>query len=111
MPDSLINPDLRFNSYGTYLRRHFGCRVSKVNVDGGFTCPNRDGVKGTGGCIYCNNTSFSPPGTVPVVPIGTQMAEGMAYHRVRLGSEKFIIYFQKFTNTYAPADRLRELFT
>ena len=110
MPDSFIHTDLRFNSYGSYLRRRFGCRVSKINVDGGFTCPNRDGSKGTGGCIYCNNASFSPPGTQPVVPIETQMAEGMAYHRHRLGSEKFIIYFQKFTNTYAHVDRLRDLF-
>ena len=110
MPDSFIHTDLRFNSYGSYLRRRFGCRVSKINVDGGFTCPNRDGSKGTGGCIYCNNASFSPPGTQPVVPIETQMAEGMAYHRRRLGSEKFIIYFQKFTNTYAHVDRLRDLF-
>ena len=111
MPDSLINPDLRFNSYGTYLRRRFGCRVSKVNVDGGFTCPNRDGSRGTGGCIYCDNASFSPGGTVAEKPIETQMAEGMTYHRRRLGSEKFIVYFQKFTNTYAPVERLRDLYT
>ena len=111
MPDSLINPDLRFNSYGTYLRRRFGCRVSKVNVDGGFTCPNRDGSRGTGGCIYCDNASFSPGGTVAEKPIETQMADGMAYHRLRLGSEKFIVYFQKYTNTYAPAERLRDLYT
>lgn len=111
MSDSLINPDLRFNSYGTYLRRRFGCRVSKVNVDGGFTCPNRDGVRGTGGCIYCDNASFSPGGTIPEKPIELQMDEGMAYHRHRLGSEKFIVYFQKFTNTYAPVERLRDLYT
>lgn len=110
MEGTLINPDLRFNSYGTYLRRRFGCRVSKVNVDGGFTCPNRDGAKGSGGCIYCDNSSFSPPGTQSLTPIEIQMAQGMAYHRQRLGSEKFIIYFQKYTNTYAPADRLRDLF-
>lgn len=111
MSDSLINPDLRFNSYGTYLRRRFGCRVSKVNVDGGFTCPNRDGARGTGGCIYCDNASFSPGGTVPEKTIELQMDEGMAYHRHRLGSEKFIVYFQKFTNTYAPVERLRDLYT
>jgi len=110
MSEGFIHSDLRFNSYGSYLRRRFGCRVSKVNVDGGFTCPNRDGAKGSGGCIYCDNSSFSPPGTQPVVPLETQMAEGMAYHRRRLCSEKFIVYFQKFTNTYAPIDRLRELF-
>ncbi len=106
----MIHPDLRINSYGSYLRRRFGCRVSKVNVDGGFTCPNRDGNRGTGGCIYCDNSSFSPRGTQPVIPIETQMADGMAYHRKRLGSEKFIVYFQKFTNTYAPAEKLADLY-
>src|SRR5690242_11974144 len=110
MPDSFIHKELRINSYGSTLRRRFGCRVSKVNVDGGFTCPNRDGVKGTGGCVYCNNSSFSPGGTQPQIPIEEQMAAGMAYHRRRLGSEKFIIYFQKFTNTYAPAAKLRDLY-
>jgi radical SAM protein (TIGR01212 family) len=110
MSESFIHKDLRINSYGSYLRRRFGCRVSKVNVDGGFTCPNRDGTRGTGGCIYCNNVSFSPPGTQPQLSIEEQMAEGMAYHRKRLGSEKFIIYFQKFTNTYAPPARLSDLY-
>jgi uncharacterized protein len=110
-PDSRIHPELRFHSYGSWLRRRFGCRVSKVNVDAGFTCPNRDGTRGTGGCIYCDNSSFSPPGTQPVVPIEEQMAAGMAYHRKRLGSEKFLVYFQKFTNTYAPVEKLRELYT
>jgi hypothetical protein len=106
-----IHRDLHINSYGSWLRRRFGCRVSKVNVDGGFTCPNRDGTKGTGGCIYCDNASFSPDGTQAVIPLEQQMAEGMAWHRKRLGSEKFIIYFQKFTNTYAPVKKLRELYS
>ena len=111
MSNDQIHPDLRINSYGSYLRRRFGCRVSKVNVDGGFTCPNRDGVRGVGGCIYCDNSSFSPGGTVAQIPIETQMLEGMTYHRTRLKSEKFIIYFQKFTNTYAPVERLSDLYT
>ena len=105
-----IHKDLRFNSYGSFLRRRFGCRVSKVNVDAGFTCPNRDGSRGTGGCIYCDNASFSPGGTRAEIPIEEQMAAGMAYHRTRLGSEKFIVYFQKFTNTYAPVARLADLY-
>ena len=105
-----IHPNLRINSYGHYLRRRFGCRVSKVNVDAGFTCPNRDGSKGTGGCIYCNNVSFSPKDTLSVIPLEEQMAHGMEYHRQRLGSEKFIIYFQKYTNTYASADLLADLY-
>ena len=110
MTSGLIHNDLRINSYGSFLRRRFDCRVSKVNVDGGFTCPNRDGSRGTGGCIYCDPSSFSPKETVPLIPIEEQMAAGMAYHRARLKSEKFIVYFQKFTNTYAPVDRLSQLY-
>jgi radical SAM protein (TIGR01212 family) len=109
-PDLRLHPHLHINSYGHYLRRRFGLRVSKVNVDAGFTCPNRDGSKGTGGCIYCNNVSFSPKGTQAVVPLEEQMAAGMAYHRIRLGSEKFIIYFQKYTNTYGAVELLAELY-
>jgi radical SAM protein (TIGR01212 family) len=105
-----IHKDLHINSYGSYLRRRFGVSVSKVNVDGGFTCPNRDGTKGTGGCIYCDNASFSPGGTQAVIPLEQQMSEGMAYHRRRLHSEKFLIYFQKFTNTYASVDVLRDMY-
>lgn len=108
--DEQIHPHLHINSYGSYLRRRFGVRISKVNVDAGFTCPNRDGSKGTGGCIYCNNVSFSPKGTLSAVPLEEQMAAGMAYHRMRLGSEKFIIYFQKYTNTYASAELLSDLY-
>jgi len=110
MTSELIHHDLHINSYGSYLRRRFGCRVSKVNVDGGFTCPNRDGSRGTGGCIYCDNSSFSPKETLAIIPIEEQMASGIAYHRQRLQSEKFLIYFQKFTNTYAPVPQLSELY-
>lgn len=106
-----VHPDIRIHSYGWYLRKRFACRVSKVNVDAGFTCPNRDGSRGTGGCIYCDNSSFSPGATQPDISIEEQMEAGMAYHRQRLGSEKFIIYFQKFTNTYADIAHLRDLYT
>jgi hypothetical protein len=108
--NALIHPELRIHSYGCYLRSRFGCRVSKVNVDAGFTCPNRDGSKGTGGCIYCNNASFSPKDTQSIIPLEDQLADGMAYHRLRFGSEKFIVYFQKYTNTYASVDLLAELY-
>jgi radical SAM protein (TIGR01212 family) len=107
---SAVHHELRINSYGHYLRRRFGCRVSKVNVDAGFTCPNRDGSKGTGGCIYCNNVSFSPRDTQPVIPLEEQLSAGMDYHRLRLGSEKFIVYFQKYTNTYASVDVLADFY-
>ncbi len=109
-PDKRLHPHLHINSYGHYLRCRFGTRISKVNVDAGFTCPNRDGSKGTGGCIYCNNVSFSPKDTLAAVPLEEQMAAGMAYHRIRFGSEMFIIYFQKYTNTYGSAELLSELY-
>ena len=109
-PDERLHPHLHINSYGHYLRRRFGFRISKVNVDAGFTCPNRDGSKGTGGCIYCNNVSFSPKETQAAVPLEEQMAAGMAYHRTRLGSDKFIIYFQKYTNTYGSVELLSDLY-
>ncbi|MFH1027154.1 MAG: TIGR01212 family radical SAM protein [Pseudomonadota bacterium] len=108
--DPCLHPQLRINSYGHYLRRRFGCRVSKVNVDAGFTCPNRDGSKGSGGCIYCNNSSFSPKDTRSIIPLEEQMEHGMAYHRIRLGSQKFIVYFQKYTNTYASVELLADLY-
>lgn len=108
--DALIHPELRIHSYGHYLRRRFGCRISKVNVDAGFTCPNRDGSKGVGGCIYCNNVSFSPKDTQAVIPLEEQLAAGIAYHRLRLGSKKFIVYFQKYTNTYASVDLLADYY-
>ena len=109
-PDERIHPQLNLNSYGSYLRRRFGFRISKVNVDAGFTCPNRDGSKGTGGCIYCNNVSFSPKETQSIVPLEEQVAAGMAYHRIRLGSQKFIVYFQKYTNTYGSIELLSDLY-
>ncbi len=107
---AFIHPEIRINSYGWHLRKRFSSRVSKVNVDAGFTCPNRDGSKGVGGCVYCDNNSFSPAATKAEITIEEQMSAGMAYHRKRLGSEKFIIYFQKFTNTYADPDHLRSLY-
>ena len=113
MPSSVsdhIHPEQRINSYGHYLRQRFGYRVSKVNVDAGFTCPNRDGSKGTGGCIYCNNVSFSPRDTLAEIPLEEQVTTGMDYHRTRLKSEKFIVYFQKYTNTYASVEHLAELY-
>ena len=110
MSISYIHRDLRINSYGYYLRRKFGCRVSKVSVDCGFTCPNRDGAKGTGGCIYCDNDSFSPSAARPEISLEKQILDGMKYHRRRLRSEKFIVYFQRFTNTYAPVETLRDMY-
>ncbi|RME64451.1 MAG: TIGR01212 family radical SAM protein, partial [Nitrospirae bacterium] len=84
----------RYNSFGQYIKDLFGERVYKVNVDAGFTCPNRDGTVGYGGCIYCNNDSFRPSAVRSVLPLKTQIEEGIQYLKRRFGAKKFIVYFQ-----------------
>ncbi len=101
----------RFRSYNRWLKDKFGERVYKVIVDAGFTCPNRDGTAATGGCAYCNNNSFRPPSAIKTDPIRHQVAEGIEYIRKRFEANKFIIYFQPFSNTYAETGYLRQLYT
>jgi len=103
---SNLESPIHYNSYGHFLREKFGCRVYKVSVDGGFSCPNRDGTVAVGGCIYCNNDSFRPRSADRLKSIADQVAEGIAYLRKRYGAEKFIVYFQPFTNTHAPLEVL-----
>ncbi len=100
-----------YRAYGPWLREKFGGKkVYKVIADAGFTCPNRDGSKGYGGCTYCNVDSFTPPLTRSLPDIGEQLRASMVRARGRFGAEKFIVYFQPNTNTYAPVDRLREIY-
>jgi len=101
----------RFRSYNKWLKEKFGERVYKVIVDAGFTCPNRDGTVAAGGCAYCNNNSFRPPSAIKTDPIRHQVREGIEYIRKRFEANKFIIYFQPFSNTYADTHYLRELYT
>ncbi|MEI6178238.1 MAG: TIGR01212 family radical SAM protein [Verrucomicrobiota bacterium] len=100
-----------YNSYGQWLRHKFGgARVYKVIVDAGFTCPNRDGTKGYGGCTYCNVDSFTPTLPRSLDEIRDQVEQGIARARKHYKAEKFIIYFQPNTNTYAPVERLKALY-
>jgi hypothetical protein len=91
------------------LRKRFGCRVQKISLDAGLTCPNRDGSIGRGGCIYCNARG-SGTGASSSLSITEQLAEGKAFIRRRYKAEKFIAYFQSFSNTYAPVEKLRALY-
>src|SRR5437879_3823657 len=100
----------RFRSYNKWLKEKFGERVYKVIVDAGFTCPNRDGKVAVGGCAYCNNNSFRPPSAIKTDPIRDQVRDGIQYIRKRFGANKFIIYFQPFTNTYAAIGYLRQIY-
>lgn len=107
---------LRYFSYKFFLQNQFGVRVQRVSVDGGFTCPNVDGTVARGGCVFCDNRSFSPSRRLPVVPgprrgITEQLQEGISRLRRRYPDcERYIAYFQPATNTYAAVDRLRSLY-
>lgn len=100
----------RYYSFGEYLKEVFGKKVYKVNVDAGFTCPNRDGTIGTTGCIYCNNNSFRPSSCTPTKSLQEQIKNGIEYLKHRYKAEAFIVYFQPYTNTYAPTEKLEKLY-
>ena len=99
----------RYNSYAAYFRRRFGERVQKVAINAGFTCPNRNGKVGFGGCTFCNNEAFTPSYCQPSKSITQQIEEGIEFHRRRYRTaSRYLAYFQSFSNTYAPLDVLRE---
>jgi radical SAM protein (TIGR01212 family) len=101
----------RYNKFGQYLKERFGTIVYKVNVDAGFTCPNRDGTLGVTGCIYCNNDSFRPSKCKPELPLRQQIQNGIKYLSSRYKASKFLVYFQPYTNTYASVDELFKLYS
>jgi radical SAM protein (TIGR01212 family) len=103
-------PEGRYNSYGRFLKEKFGQRVHKVPVHAGFTCPNRDGTVAVGGCTYCNIDSFTPRAARARVPIKEQVQAGIDYLKKRLGVNAFIVYFQPYSNTYAPLQQLERLY-
>src|SRR5512147_722540 len=99
----------RIHTYGQYLLNKHGERVHKIALDAGFTCPNRDGSKGTGGCTFCNNVSFSPNGRTPP-SIAAQIDKGKHAISRRTGANKFLAYFQAYTNTYADVQLLSAMY-
>lgn len=101
----------RFNAYADYFRKVFGERVQKLSVNAGFTCPNRDGTKGRGGCTFCDNRAFSPSYNEPSKPVRQQLDEGIEFHRNRYRKvSKYLAYFQAYSNTYAPVEELRRIY-
>ncbi|MCQ2280500.1 MAG: TIGR01212 family radical SAM protein [Bacteroidales bacterium] len=101
----------RFNSYKRFLQERFGTRVQKLTLDAGFTCPNRDGSVGVGGCSYCLNDAFNPSYCTPRKSVQQQLEEGMEFHRNRYRrADGYLAYFQAFSNTYAPLEQLKEIY-
>ena len=109
---SLGFPDgKRYNSFVGYFKRKYGERLQKIVLDAGFTCPNRDGSVGRGGCTYCDNAAFHPSYSTPGKSIRQQLDEGIEFHKVRYRTtEHYLAYFQAYSNTYAPLERLRQLY-
>jgi len=100
----------RYYTFSEYLRNRFGARVYKINIDAGFGCPNRDGKISRQGCIYCDNRAFSYYTRFSNIPVEVQIKERIERLRSRKKAEKFILYFQAHTNTYASLEVLQERF-
>lgn len=99
------------NLLSDYFRQKYGERLQKVSIDAGFTCPNRDGKSGIGGCTYCNNSAFNPSYCSPKKDIKQQILEGIEFHQKRYRrAKKFLAYFQPYSNTYADINKLRKIF-
>ena len=99
-----------FYTFNQYLKDSFPDKIYKIPIDAGFTCPNRDGSRGYGGCTYCDNISFSPGARLGGIPIEEQIAKGIEYYRLKRKAKKFIVYFQAYSNTYAPVSHLKDLY-
>ncbi len=105
-----VNPDLRFHNYASFLRRRLGGAAARISVDAGFSCPNRDGTRGTGGCIFCNNESFTEGVLYPGLPVEEQVRRTISNQGRLKAFPRLLVYFQPYTNTHAPPEVLERTF-
>ena len=96
----------RYNDYGSFLQQHFAGKVQKISINGGFTCPNRDGSVGRGGCTFCNNQTFNPDYCRSELSVTEQLQEGIHFFARKYPSMRYLAYFQAYTSTYDNLDRL-----
>ena len=96
-----------YNDFGDFLRKIFPCKVQKISINAGFTCPNRDGSKGWGGCTYCNNQTFSPEYCHTEKSVTEQLEEGIRFFSRKYPEMKYLAYFQAYTNTYDELSSLK----
>lgn len=99
-----------YKEYGPWLTELAGCKVQKISINAGFTCPNRDGVVGTGGCTYCNNQTFNPAYCSTTKRVSEQLEEGKAFFRKKYPEMKYLAYFQAYTNTYGDISHVTSLY-
>ena len=100
----------RYNDFSGFMASHFPCKIQKISVNAGFTCPNRDGTKGYGGCTYCNNQTFNPSYCSAGKPVGQQVRDGAAFFARKYPQMKYLAYFQAYTNTYAGLETLKSMY-
>ena len=105
-----IMNDKRYNPFSEALKRQFGCRVHRISVDAGFSCPNRDGTAGVGGCIFCSDRGSGSYGIARGLSVAGQLEDGKEVMIRKYKAQKFIAYFQPYSNTYAPPEQLRKIY-
>lgn len=98
---------IRYNDFPTFLKRFFTGKVQKISINAGFTCPNRDGTVGYGGCTYCNNQTFNPEYCHTEKPVSVQLEEGKRFFAHKYPEMKYLAYFQAYTNTYGELEMLK----
>ncbi len=104
------NPTKPYKDFTSYLKENFPYKVQKISINAGFTCPNRDGTKGRGGCTYCNNKSFSPDYSPRIKDVSQQLEEGILFFSHKYTEMKYLAYFQSYTNTYDSVDKLIDMY-
>lgn len=105
-----MDNEKRYNSFTDFYKKKFKHRIQKIAIDAGFTCPNRDGKKSAGGCIYCENTTFKPFYCSPEKSIKQQLEEGIAFFSKKYKAIEFLAYFQAYSNTYSDINHLKKLY-
>lgn len=106
----IMDRQSRYKDFSAFLAAHFPFKVQKLSVNAGFTCPNRDGTKGYGGCTYCNNQTFNPEYCRTEKPIAVQLEEGKQFFSRKYPQMKYLAYFQAYTNTYAGLEQLVQMY-
>ena len=99
-----------YYDFAEFLSKHFQGKVQKISINAGFTCPNRDGSKGKGGCTYCNNQTFNPDYCRPVMSVSEQLEQGKQFFARKYPQMKYLAYFQAYTNTYGELQKLKALY-
>lgn len=99
-----------YRDFSDFLAEHFSGKIQKISINAGFTCPNRDGTVGTGGCTYCNNQTFNPSYCVATLTVTEQLEEGKCFFARKYPAMRYLAYFQAYTNTYGDVERLHALY-